>query len=116
MNIAIAFEMPKSFANLNHPPKVDPIKHFHDVNAKVSKSKPKEFEVGKTYYTRSICDHDTIHKITVLRRSEKSIWIKDHRGERRLGVARNYDDFESVKPFGTYSMCAVISAERVWEE
>jgi len=32
-----------------------------------------KFEVGKTYFTRSICDHNTIYKITIATRTEKTV-------------------------------------------
>lgn len=67
------------------------------------------FKVGKTYFTRSICDHETIFKIKVVRRTAKLIVIE---GGKRLYVALDHDGVESVKPHGTYSMCAVISADR----
>ena len=104
MNVAISFEMPVTYANINAAP-----------NAKfgcmkpVVKAGPSRFEVGKTYYTRSICDHDTVFKITIARRTEKSIWTTEGK---QLRVAPNWEGNESVKPFGTYSMCAIISADR----
>jgi hypothetical protein len=69
------------------------------------------FEVGKTYSTRSICDHNCIYRITVLSRTAKTIRV-------RIGGERDktlrpyvYRDAEQVKPFGSYSMCAIIGAD-----
>ncbi|VFF91883.1 Uncharacterised protein [Clostridioides difficile] len=31
-----------------------------------------KFEVGKTYATRSICDHDYIYTIEVIKRTDKN--------------------------------------------
>lgn len=47
------------------------------------------FEVGKTYYTRSICDNDCIIRGKVLKRTA------------------------AVKPWGTYSMALTLTADRV---
>lgn len=33
----------------------------------------KKFEVGKTYYSRSICDNECIFTIKVVKRTEKSV-------------------------------------------
>ncbi|MCA0944516.1 hypothetical protein LCM08_06305 [Salipiger pacificus] len=66
------------------------------------------FEAGKTYWTRSICDHDTIHRITVAKRTAKTIVTTEGK---RLRIAV-WNDVEQVKPFGSYSMCAVIGADR----
>lgn len=35
------------------------------------------FEVGKTYYTRSLCDHNCIYEMTVAKRTEKTITTTD---------------------------------------
>lgn len=70
------------------------------------------FQTGRTYYTRSACDHDTIFRITVLKRTEKSIWVAGRDGQpKRLGI-NVYCGVETVKPYGNYSMCAVIGADR----
>jgi hypothetical protein len=76
------------------------------------------FEVGKTYRTRSICDHDCIYEFKVVARSAKTITIEsDMRGVQRRGVYigegwNSPAPVESCKPFGTYSMCPVIRADR----
>lgn len=71
----------------------------------------KQFEVGKTYSTRSICDSDCIYSFTITARTAKTItttvWGKTVR--RGLSV---YNGVEQFKPHGTHSMCAVISAEK----
>ena len=40
-----------------------------------------KFEVGTTYYTRSICDHNCIVKFTVLGRTAKTIKVSDGAAE-----------------------------------
>ncbi|EAU45100.1 hypothetical protein [Salipiger bermudensis] len=70
------------------------------------------FEAGKTYWTRSICDHDTIFQITVERRTAKTIVTTEGK---RLRISL-YQGVEQVAPHGRYSMCAIIGADRFLEE
>jgi len=70
-----------------------------------------KFKIGTTYFTRSICNHDCIYKFEILNRTAKSVLIlKD--GDivrRRLSI---WNGAESFKPFGSYSMAAIISADK----
>jgi hypothetical protein len=66
-----------------------------------------KFEIGNTYTTRSACDHDCIFSITVVARTAKT--IKTSKGK-TLRISE-YDGREQVKPYGTYSMCPIISAK-----
>lgn len=71
------------------------------------------FVTGRTYSTRSIGDHDCIYSMTVLARTAKTVTVQMHgRAEdpiqRRVSV---WNGVEQVKPFGTYSMCAIIGAD-----
>ena len=70
-----------------------------------------QFETGKTYFTRSSCDWDCIYDFTITRRTAKSVWIMKDGEEVRRSVYL-YDGVERFRPFGTYSMCAIISADR----
>lgn len=68
------------------------------------------FEVGKTYTTRSACDHTCIISLTVISRTAKTITADcGHRGVKTLRIAV-YDGYETVKPWGSYSMAPQISA------
>ena len=69
----------------------------------------KTFKPGKTYSTRSICDHNCIFSFKILRRTAKSVWVKVH-GETVRRVIEVYDNKETFSPFGKYSMAAIISA------
>jgi hypothetical protein len=73
-----------------------------------------KFETGKTYYARSIGDHDCVHKFEILRRTDKSVWVEVH-GKVVRRVIERYRDNETFSPFGKYSMAAVISADRPLE-
>jgi hypothetical protein len=66
------------------------------------------FETGKTYYTRSVADADTIVRVTVASRTAKT--IVDTQGQRfRINTWRGV---EQVKPWGSYSMAPIVSADR----
>ncbi|MFG6535680.1 hypothetical protein ACGYK5_17785 [Sulfitobacter sp. 1A16787] len=68
----------------------------------------RRFEAGKTYTTRSVGDHNCIISVTVVRRTAKTI-ITDE--GKRLRVSPGWrGEAETVKPWGTYSMCPVVSA------
>ena len=67
-----------------------------------------EFETGKTYYTRSIGNHNCIFHITVAKRTAKTIVTTEGK---RLRI-RVWNDNEQVSPMGSYSMSPVISADK----
>lgn len=71
-----------------------------------------KFEVGTTYYTRSICDHNCIVKFTVLGRTAKTIKVSDGAAEvkKTLRINTNGAGIESVKPWGSYSMAPIVEA------
>lgn len=68
-----------------------------------------QFQVGATYATRSICNHDCIFSITVAHRTAKTITTTEGK---RLGIRPlSYGvPHESVMPHGRYSMAPVIDA------
>jgi hypothetical protein len=70
-----------------------------------------KFEVGKTYATRSICDHDCIFSFVIRARTAKTVTVDVHGKTVKRGI-QVYEGVEQFKPFGTYSMCAVISADK----
>ena len=73
-----------------------------------------QFEVGKTYFTRSACDYDCIFSFTILARTAKQVTIKKHGETVKRGI-QVCDGVEEFKPFGTYSMCAIIRADKIAE-
>lgn len=73
----------------------------------------KRFETGKTYWTRSICDHDCIYRFTISKRTEKTVWIKYHGKTTARRVRTDYDGNEAIDPHGRYSMSPVLSAAKV---
>ena len=75
----------------------------------------KQFQVGKSYATRSIGDWDCIHSFTIIARTAKTVTVEVHNKVVSRGL-KVRDDCESFKPFGTYSMCAVIYADERAEQ
>jgi hypothetical protein len=71
---------------------------------------PAKFEVGKTYATRSICDHDCIFRFEVVSRTEKFVTLSAH-GKLRRRKVRLYDGVERCDPHGVYSMSPVLGAD-----
>lgn len=73
----------------------------------------KRFEIGKTYSTRSICDHECVWSYTVISRTEKTITVTDGRETKRLRIIKDlsaYDNRETVRPLGSFSMCPLLRA------
>lgn len=70
------------------------------------------FQEGVTYATRSICDSDCIHSFTILARSAKSVRVKVQ-GSIVTRRVSEWQGVEQFKPFGSYSMTAIIGADRI---
>jgi len=69
------------------------------------------FQVGRTYFDRSACDYDCVFKFTILDRTAKSVVVNVHGKTKRRGLSI-YEGVEQFRPFGSYSMCAVVRADR----
>jgi len=71
------------------------------------------FQVGRTYTTRSVGDHECIFSLTVESRTKCFITTvaTKHQPSKRLGV-HEWDGAEAVAPEGRYSMCPIIRADR----
>lgn len=70
-----------------------------------------EFEVGKTYATHSVCDHDCIFSYTIVKRTEKTITIRNKFGKVKRCKLHNNGQAEYIFPEGIYSMCPVLEAD-----
>lgn len=70
-----------------------------------------KFEVGKTYATRSICDHDCIFSFVILARTAKMVTVNVHGKTVRRGLSL-YEGVEQFSPYGRYSMAAIIRADK----
>ena len=75
----------------------------------------KQFQVGKVYQCRSICDYNCIWSYTVIERTAATVTLRDnHSGKvqkNRISVSiSKYFDAETVYPLGRYSMCPSLTA------
>jgi hypothetical protein len=71
-----------------------------------------QFQVGRTYATRSICDYDCIFSFTILARTAKTVTTQVHGKAVRRGL-NVWNGVEQFKPFGNYSMCAIVGADDI---
>jgi hypothetical protein len=69
-----------------------------------------QFQTGKTYATRSICDYDCIFSFEVIARTAKRLTLRQGGRTFQRGIYI-YNGIEKCKPLGTYSMCPVIGAD-----
>lgn len=72
---------------------------------------PVRFEVGVSYFCRSLGDSECIWHFRIIRRTESSVWVEVNGKESRRGI-RVWDGVEKFEPFGRYSMSPVVSADR----
>lgn len=72
----------------------------------------KKFEAGKTYTTRSICDHDCVISVTIEKRTAKTVTVSFPGKTWALQTFRvgEYEGAEFIKPWGSYSMAPIIRA------
>lgn len=77
-----------------------------------------QFEVGKTYYTRSLCDHNCIIAVTITKRTAKTVTgVERYRTEAK--TFRPYVDDrgnETIRPWGSYSMSPIVDASDTQEK
>jgi hypothetical protein len=73
-----------------------------------------KFEVGRIYATASMCDSDCIYRFEVIARTKKFLTLREHNETYKRGVYE-YEGVERCKPHGTYSMCAIIRADKAGE-
>jgi hypothetical protein len=72
-----------------------------------------KFEVGKTYWTRSICDSDCIYRFEIKKRTAKSVWVEYHGKVTARRIFIDYNGNEAIMPHGQYSMAPTLSADKV---
>lgn len=68
-----------------------------------------KFETGKTYKTSSIGDHDCIISVTIEKRTAKTVTAKIREEIKTFRIGE-YDGAEFIKPWGSYSMAPMITA------
>lgn len=74
-----------------------------------------KFAVGKVYTCRSACDYDTVFAWEVIARTDKTLTLKDWRGDTVKRGVKVYDGEEYCSPDGRYSMAPQIRAGRAGE-
>ena len=65
------------------------------------------FQAGKTYATRSACDHDCIIRVTIAKRTAKTVTTEAGKTFR----ISEYCGVEQVRPWGVYSMAPIVGAD-----
>jgi hypothetical protein len=68
-----------------------------------------QFQVGRTYSVRSICDSECIFRFEVVKRTAKTVWLKSGSKVKARRV-REWDGAEACDPHGRYSMSPILSA------
>ena len=74
-----------------------------------------QFEVGKTYSCRSLCDYECIWSFTVIGRTGKTIVVREEGKAEAKSLRINaklseYNGAETVFPLGRYSMAPTLVA------
>ncbi|MGO9683594.1 MAG: hypothetical protein ACLPTZ_13580 [Beijerinckiaceae bacterium] len=87
----------------------EPEKDFTKLPAKPVETSNGKFQVDRSYATRSICNYDCIYSFEILARTEKTVTVAVD-GKTVSRRVSTYVGTEQFKPFGSYSMAAVISA------
>lgn len=76
----------------------------------------KQFEIGKTYEMRSICDHECVWTYTVTKRTAQTVTLTDDHGKTKTcRISKKSSEWckaETVYPLGQYSLCPSLSADR----
>lgn len=70
----------------------------------------RRFEIGKTYFTSSVCDHNCVYSYEVISRTAKTVTLKDNCGTVKRRKINTFQGSESVYPEGVFSMCPVLKA------
>lgn len=79
-----------------------------------------KFEVGTTYSTRSLCDHDCIISVTIAKRTPKTVTTTE--GKTFRPYFSEHYNAECIMPWGNHSMSPSINAtdtkvlRRDWEQ
>lgn len=73
-----------------------------------------KFQIGRTYYDRSACDHECVFAFTITARTAKTVTFTYHGETKRRGIYIA-NGIECFKPFGTYSMCSIVNANKIVE-
>jgi len=73
----------------------------------------KKFKLGKKYKMKSVCDHNCKWEYEVIKRTKKTITIKQiHDGRINNRRVKVCGDSEYISPLGTYSMSPTLRADK----
>lgn len=67
-----------------------------------------KFQVGKTYYSRSVCDYDCVWAHSIAKRTAKTVTLGN--GKRCKIKINAFDGIEYILPLGNYSMAPMLRA------
>jgi len=71
-----------------------------------------QFETGATYYARSVCDNDCIFRMTVIKRTPKTLLVDvENFGQKRLKL-KELHGAEMVEPLGSFSMSPIMTPDQ----
>lgn len=71
----------------------------------------RKFKQNQEISARSVCDHNCIFTATIVKRTAKSVMIKDNSGERRCKIHTDESGGEFIFPYGQYSMAPIMRAQ-----
>lgn len=76
-----------------------------------------KFKVGKRYGMNSPCDHDCWWYYTVVSRTASTVTLARDNGEvSRCRINKRDSEYlmaEAVRPLGSYSMCPILTADKI---
>lgn len=70
----------------------------------------KKFKTDIVYSCRSTCDHNCIWSFEIIKRTNKSVWIKNIDNNISRKVISIYNGEEQIFPLGKYSMAPILGA------
>ena len=79
----------------------------------------KTFEIGKTYITKSPCDHNCTWTFTVVKRTACTVTITDGEKTKSCRIIKGLSEengAEAIFPLGQYSMAPILRADSAVEE
>lgn len=76
----------------------------------------KTFEIGQSYFCRSVCDYDCVWTYKIVSRTAKTITTECGKTFRINKKLTEWHEAEAVYPSGQYSMCPVLEAGKIVKE
>ena len=69
-----------------------------------------QFQTGKTYTTRSVCNSDCVIAMTIKKRTDKTVTCTVRGEEKTFRLSKDHYGNECFMPWGRYSMAPIITA------